>query len=112
LKHYVDNWVDAFKASTGYNMPIYANIVPKPMPILSNDPSSHPPDKLKITETSDEWSAATGYPGPAWAATDEVYNDFVLCDMMTKAATGAMSPQDAVKWATQECQKIFQKWQA
>src|SRR6185312_15075493 len=112
LKHYVDNWVEAFKASTGYNMPIYANIVPKPMPILSNDPTSHPPDKLKITETSDEWSAATGYPGPAWAATDEVYNDFVLCDMMTKAATGAMTPQDAVKWATQECQNIFAKWQA
>ena len=112
LKHYVDNWVEAFKASTGYNMPIYANIVPKPMPILSDDPTSHPPDKLKITETSDEWSAATGYPGPAWAATDEVYNDFVLCDMMTKAATGAMTPQDAVKWATQECQNIFAKWQA
>ena len=35
LKYYADNWVEAFKASTGYNMPIFANIVPKPMPILS-----------------------------------------------------------------------------
>src|SRR6185312_5620 len=60
LRYYADNWVEAFKASTGYNMPIFANIVPKPMPILSDDPTSHPPDKLKITETSDEWSAATG----------------------------------------------------
>jgi multiple sugar transport system substrate-binding protein len=111
LKYYADNWVDAFKASTGYNMPIYADIVPKPMPILDNDPTSHPPTKLRITETSDEWTAVAGYPRPAWAATDEVYYDFVICDMMTKAATGALTPEESVKWATQQCEQIFQKWQ-
>ena len=42
LKHYADNWVDAFKASTGYNMPIFANIVPKPMPILCERPDLAP----------------------------------------------------------------------
>jgi multiple sugar transport system substrate-binding protein len=110
LKYYADNWVDAFKASTGYNMPIYANIVPKPMPILSNHPTSHPPAKLAVTETSDEWCAVAGWPGPAWAATDEVYNDFILCDMMTKAALGQMTPEEAVKWATNETKLIFQKW--
>jgi multiple sugar transport system substrate-binding protein len=110
LKYYADNWVDAFKASTGYNMPIYANIVPKPMPILSNDPTSHPPTKLAVTETSDEWCAVAGWPGPAWAATDEVYNNFILCDMMTKAALGQMTPEEAVKWATNETKLIFQKW--
>ena len=112
LKYYADNWVDAFKASTGYNMPIFPNIVPKPMPILSNDPTSHPADKLAILQTSDEWCAVAGWPGPAWAATDEVYNDFVICDMMTKAATGAMTPEQSVKWATQQAQEIFQKWKA
>jgi len=111
LRYYAANWTDAFKASTGYNMPIYANIVPKPMPILGNDPTSHPPDKLAITATSDEWCAVAGYPGPAWPATDEVYNNFVICDMMTKAATGAMSAEDAVKWAAQQCESIFAKWQ-
>ena len=111
LRYYADNWIDAFKASTGYNMPIYANIVPKPMPILSNDPSSHPADKLTVTESSDEWCAATGWPGPAWAATDEVYNDFIINDMMTKAATGAMTPEEAVKWAANETKSIFKKWQ-
>jgi multiple sugar transport system substrate-binding protein len=111
LKYYADNWVEAFKASTGYNMPVYKNIVPKPMPILSSDPTSHPPTKLAILQDSDEWSAATGWPGPAWAATDEVYNDFVICDMMTKAATGAMTPEEAVKWATNETKQIFKKWE-
>ena len=112
LKYYADNWVDAFKASTGYNMPIFKNIVPQPMPILSNDPTSHPHDKLAILQTSDEWCAVAGYPGPAWAATDEVYNDFIVCDMMTKAATGQMTPEEAVKWATQQAEGIFHKWKA
>ena len=111
LKYYADNWADAFKASTGYNMPIYANIVPKPMPILANDPTSHPSTKLAVLQGSDAWSAATGYPGPSWAATDDVYNQFVICDMFTKAATGAMSAEDSVKWAAQQCQNIFNKWQ-
>jgi hypothetical protein len=31
---------------------------------------------------------------------------------MTKAATGAMSAEDAVKWATNECELIFKKWQS
>jgi multiple sugar transport system substrate-binding protein len=112
LRHYAANWVDAFKASTGYNMPIYANIVPKPMPILSNDPTSHPQDKLAILQTSDEWCAVAGYPGPAWPATDEIYNDFVICDMMTQAATGALSAEDSVNWATRQCEAIFKKWQS
>ncbi len=112
LKYYADNWVDAFKASTGYNMPIFANIVPKPMPILSDDPTSHPRDKLAILQSSDEWCAVAGWPGPAWPATDQVYNDFVICDMMAKAATGAMTPQEAVGWATAQADAIFKKWQA
>lgn len=111
LKYYADNWVEAFKASSGYNNPLFANLVPKPMPILSDDPTSTPHDKLAVLQGSDEWSAVPGYPGPAWPATDEVYNDFIICDMMTKAATGAMSPEESVKWAAQQCEAVFKKWQ-
>ena len=110
LKYYSDNWVEAFKASSGYNMPIFANIVPKPMPLLSDDPTSTPRDKLAILQTSDEWSAVPDYPGPAWPATDEIYNNFIICDMMAKAATGAMTAEELVKWATQQCEDIFEKW--
>jgi multiple sugar transport system substrate-binding protein len=111
LTYYADHWVEAFKASSGYNMPIFANIVPKPMPLLSDDPTSTPHDKLAVLQTSDEWSAIPGYPGPATPATDEVYNDFVICDMMAKAATGAMTAEASVKWAAQQCDGIFKKWQ-
>src|SRR5579859_324490 len=110
LEYYSDHWVDAFKASTGYNMPIFANLVPKPMPILSDDPTSTPHDKLAVLQNSDQWSAAIGYPGPSWPATDEIYNNFIVSDMMPKAATGAMSPEDSVKWAHQQCEAVFNKW--
>jgi multiple sugar transport system substrate-binding protein len=110
LKYYAEHWPEAFKASEGYNNPCFANLVPKPMPILSNDPSSTPHDKLAILQDSGEWSAAPGYPGPAWPAIDEVYNDFVICDMMANAATGKMSAEDSVKQATQQCEAIFKKW--
>src|SRR4051812_5529757 len=110
LKHYSDNWPEAFKASEGYNNPCFANLVPKPMPILSDDPTSTPRDKFKILQDSEQWSASPGYPGPAWPAVDEVYNDFVICDMMANAATGKMSAEDSVKQATQQCETIFKKW--
>jgi multiple sugar transport system substrate-binding protein len=110
LKYYRDNWPEAFKASEGYNNPCFANLVPRPMPILSNDPTSTPPTKLAILQDSDKWSAIPGYPGPATPATDEIYYAFILNDMMTKAATGAASAEDAVKEATQRCEAIFKKW--
>jgi multiple sugar transport system substrate-binding protein len=110
LKYYADHWPDAFKASEGYNNPCFASLVPKPMPILSNDPTSTPNDKLAVLQDSADWSAAPGYPGPSWPAVDEVYNDFIICDMMAKAAVGQMSAEDSVKWATQQSEAIYKKW--
>ena len=110
LKYYRDNWPEAFKASEGYNNPCFANLVPKPMPILSNDPTSTPTTKLAILQDSDKWSAIPGYPGPATPATDEIYYAFIINDMMTKAATGQESPENSVKEATQRCEAIFKKW--
>jgi multiple sugar transport system substrate-binding protein len=110
LEHYRDNWPEAFKASEGYNNPCFANLVPKPMPILSDDPTSTPRDKFKIFQESDQWSAAPGYPGPSWPAVDEVYNDFIIPDMMANAATGKLSAEDSVKQATQQSEAIYKKW--
>jgi multiple sugar transport system substrate-binding protein len=110
LKYYVDNWPEAFKASSGYNNPCFANLVPKPMPILSDDPTSTPHDKLAILQDSDKWSAIPGYPGPATPATDEIYYAFIINDMMAKTATGQASAEDAVKAAAQQCEIIFKKW--
>jgi len=110
LKYYADNWPEAFKASEGYNNPCFANLVPKPMPILSNDPTSTPTDKLSILQDSDKWSAIPGYPGPATPAMDEIYYTFIINDMMAKTATDQLSAEDSVKWGTQQCEIIMKKW--
>ncbi|HUC61239.1 MAG TPA: extracellular solute-binding protein [Alphaproteobacteria bacterium] len=110
LRHYSANWPEAFKASLGYNNPCFAGLVPRPMPILSDDPTSTPHDKLAILQDSDKWSAIPGYPGPATPAMDEIYYAFIINDMMAKAATGAMGAEEAVKWATQRCETIMKKW--
>jgi len=80
------------------------------MPILSDDPTSTPRDKLAILQDSDKWSAIPGYPGPATPAMDEIYYAFILNDMMAKHATGQLSAEDAVKWGTQQYEIIFKKW--
>jgi multiple sugar transport system substrate-binding protein len=110
LRYYADHYTDAFKASTGYDHPLFDNLVPKPMPILSGDPSSHPPDKLKVLETADEWCAVFGYPGPGTPAAEEVANNYIIPDMMANAATEKMSPEDAIKWAANEIKGIYDKW--
>ncbi|HEY7999808.1 MAG TPA: extracellular solute-binding protein [Pseudolabrys sp.] len=110
LRYYAANWPEAFKASEGYNNPCFAGLVPKPMPILSDDPTSTPRDKLKILQDSDQWSAIPGYPGPATPAMDEIYYQFILNDMMTKTATGQSSAEDSVKFATRQCEAIMKKW--
>jgi multiple sugar transport system substrate-binding protein len=110
LKYYSEHWPEAFKASEGYNNPCFAGLVPMPMPILSDDPTSNPRDKLKILQDSDQWSAIPGYPGPATPAMDEIYYAFIINDMMAKAATGQLSAEEAVKWATQQCEGIMKKW--
>lgn len=110
LRDYCAHYKDAFMAATGYNHPLFPNLVPKPQPIFSNDPSSHPPDKLKVLETADEWCVVFGYPGPSGPAPDEVADNFIIPDMMAKAATGKMTPEDAVKWATNEVELIYKKW--
>ncbi len=110
LRYYAANWPEAFKASEGYNNPCFAGLVPRPMPILSNDPTSTPHDKLSILQDSDQWSAIPGYPGPATPAMDEIYYAFIINDMMAKAATGKSSAEESVKFAARQCESIMKKW--
>jgi multiple sugar transport system substrate-binding protein len=80
------------------------------MPILSNDSTSTPHDKFAVLQESDKWSAIPGYPGPATPAMDEIYYQFIINDMMAKTATGQLSAEDSVKWATGQCERIMKKW--
>jgi len=112
LTHYAENWAEAFKASTAYNMPVFEHIVPKPMPILANDPTSHPPDKLKVLETSNEWMCIYGWPGPGTPQAAEVAGNYIVTDMMAQAATEKMTPEEALNWADKQIVAVYKKWAA
>ncbi|HET7198053.1 MAG TPA: extracellular solute-binding protein [Burkholderiales bacterium] len=112
LRYFAAHYKDAFAASEGYNHPMIPGLVPAPMPFFSNDPTSHPSDKLKVLETAIEWNDIYGYPGPDTPQVDEVANNFIIPDMMANAATGKMTPEEAMKWAEKEIKAIYAKWNA
>jgi multiple sugar transport system substrate-binding protein len=77
---------------------------------LDNDPfKSQPANKLSLLKTAERWSTNVGHPGPANAAESEVFNTFVLPNMMADAARGTPAKQAVAKAETQ-VKAIFSKW--
>jgi multiple sugar transport system substrate-binding protein len=78
---------------------------------VKKDPfGSSPPDKLGVLETALKWSTNLGYPGSGHPAEGEIFDTYVLTDMFAKAATGALSPKDALAEANTRTKEIFTKW--
>ncbi|MBI4279822.1 MAG: hypothetical protein HY660_15335, partial [Armatimonadetes bacterium] len=44
------------------------------------------------------------------AAEGEIFDTFVICDMFAKAATGKLTPAQAVEEADRRVKEIFTKW--
>ncbi len=94
-----------------YTFPAFRDAVPELDDWLTRDPfGSVPDDKLALLAGAEAWSTTVGHPGPANAAIGEVFNTFVLPQMMARAARGEASPQDAVAAADAEVRAIFARW--
>ena len=122
----VDASRDSMLASKLYNFPSFYGAVAEPgtppnrkiesgatwiAKQCHNDPfGSKPADKLAVLETSQKWSTNLGYPGNANPAEGEMFDTYVLTDMFAKAATGALSPKDALAEADTRTKEIFNKW--
>jgi multiple sugar transport system substrate-binding protein len=77
----------------------------------NKDPfGSNPPDKLSLLAKALPWSTNLGYPGYGSPAEGEIFDTYVLTDMFAKAATGALSPKDAMTEASNRTKEIFNKW--
>jgi ABC-type glycerol-3-phosphate transport system substrate-binding protein len=119
---------DAILASKLYNFPSFpgaladsgTSLAQKPargnawmQQQVSNDPfGSSPPNKLKPIGTALEWATNIGHPGPANPAESEVFDTFVLPTMFANAATGRMTPEQALSDAHKQVKAIFEKWRA
>ena len=109
LVDYIDNFLQAFEASQYYNFPCFESTVPELGKMLADDPHE-PKGKYTVLEDVTKWATNVGFPGYANAAIDEIFNTWVLNTMFAKAATGAMTPAEAVKEADRKCKAIFDKW--
>jgi multiple sugar transport system substrate-binding protein len=103
---------EAFQASGSYNFPAFPDRVKDLAALLAKDPKATPPDKYSVLAGALTWMTNLGAPGYANAALDETYGTWVLNTMFARAATGADTPEDAVKQADQKLRQIWQKWQA
>jgi len=103
---------EAFQASGSYNFPAFPDRVKDLAALLANDPKATPPDKYSVLAGALTWMTNLGAPGYANAALDEAYGTWVLNTMFARAATGADTPEDAVKQADKKLRQIWKKWQA
>jgi multiple sugar transport system substrate-binding protein len=110
LVDYVTNFRQAFLQGEFYDFPCFSRTVPDLKTLIANDPKAHPPDKYKVLEDVLDWATNVGFPGYSTAAIDEIFATWVLNVMFAKAASGAASPEDALKEADAACKRIFAKW--
>src|SRR6266513_2111397 len=119
---------DAVLGSKLYNFPAYTGSFADPgvsvaqkvasgnkwlEQVTANDPfGSTPPAKLKPISTALQWATNIGHPGPANPAESEIFDTFVLPTMFANAATGRMTPEQALDDAHQQVKRIFEKWRA
>jgi multiple sugar transport system substrate-binding protein len=104
LKYLFDNYKEDFVQSTGYNMPMYANLFQKPMPILGEDPH------LQIVQDYRGSLLDTfGHPGPPTTEATLVLNNYIIPDMVGIAVRGATedSVGDAINWAKDQLSRIY-----
>ena len=109
---YVSNFQRAFTASEFYNFPCFPSTVPDLKKQVAYDESVDPPDKYKVLDDVHDWATNIGFPGYVNAGIAEVFGAWLIPTMFGQAASGKLSPEDALKAADQEAQAIFKKWRA
>jgi multiple sugar transport system substrate-binding protein len=112
LVDYVANSDKAFSASEFYNFPCFPQTVPDLEEQLAYDEKADPPEKYKVLEDAQDWATNIGYPGYVNAGISEVFGSWIIPEMFRRAATGEMSPEDAINAADKKVQAIFDKWRA
>lgn len=68
--------------------------------------------KLATLTDAVKWTANLGHPGYSNPAVGEVFNTFVLPNMLAKAARGTLTPEQTVDEAARQCMAIYAQWRA
>jgi multiple sugar transport system substrate-binding protein len=110
LVDYIDNFSHGFKASEFYNFPCFTSTVPDLKQQLADDPKAVPHGKYAVLGDALDWATNVGYPGYATAAIADTYQTWVINTMFAECATGAETPENALKRAEDKMKAIWAKW--
>ena len=102
LSGYFGSYLDAVKASEGYNQPVLQEFRKKPMAILGEDPRFH------FLQDWHEYFRVFSYPGPPTPAAGEVESNWIIPLMVARAVTDG-NVDGAVSWAEQKLKAIYAK---
>jgi multiple sugar transport system substrate-binding protein len=108
----VGNFGSVFDESEFYNFPSYPTTVPNIAERLTGDPKADPPGKYKVLSGVLDWATNVGYPGYATAATDEVFNAFIIPTMFARVARDEITAEAAASAAQKDVERIFARWRA
>ena len=112
LVDYIGNYRQAFLAAEFYNFPCFPDTVPDLAQLLANDANATPSDKYKVLTDVLDWTTNVGHPGHANAAIAEIINTGLISTMFAQAATSKVKPDEALRQADAEVQRIYQQWKA
>ena len=66
--------------------------------------------KLSVFKNALEWTTNVGHPGYTSPAVAEIYNTFVIPNMMARAVRGDETPEASIKRAATEARAVFDSW--
>jgi multiple sugar transport system substrate-binding protein len=110
LVDYVASSRQGLLASGFQNMAAFPSTVPDLSDLVAKDAAAIPPDKYRLLADVQAWTTNVGYPGYTNPAISEIYGEGIISTMCARAATGQLTPEEALDWADGEARKIFQKW--
>jgi multiple sugar transport system substrate-binding protein len=110
LIDYMGQFRHSFLASRFYNTPCFPQTVPDLQKLQDHDAKATPSDKYRVLSDAGDWTTNVGYPGYTNAAIAEIFNSGLIGKMMGQAATGKLTPEEALNQADAQVQRIFQKW--
>jgi multiple sugar transport system substrate-binding protein len=95
-----------------FRLPCFPGTTPDMDQLLAHDSKATPSDKYKMLAQALDWTTNMGYPGYETPQISEILNIGLIPMMFAKAATGKMTPEEALSQADQEIRQIFNKWQS
>jgi multiple sugar transport system substrate-binding protein len=110
LADYIGHSREAFLASGFQNTPAFPDTAPDLPTIVANDAAPGAPGKYGLLADLANWTTNVGHPGYTNPAISEIYSKGITSTMCAQAATGQLTPEEALDQADREVRRIFQKW--